>query len=387
MNVGMVSDSFSPIVGGAEIHVEELSKALQKKGHQVEVLTCTDGPDSIGNIPVTRLQYSPWNSDTGPLTLVKDDLATFLSFIRRQDVIHAHYTYFSAATAGLLSKIAGKPIVVTLHGLGTLESSVSNSRKMRTFRKISFSASDRVLSTSKEMIGVANRFVDRNNIEYVPNGVDTSYFDPDSVPSPDQGDQVTILSVRRLHPKNGVQYLVDASPEICSAIGNVDIVIAGNGGKEDMMEYLQDRVRQHGTSDTVSFLGEVPNEQTRTLYQSADVVVFPSSAESTSIACLEAMSMECAVVASDLDAYRSLLGDSERGALVELFDRGTSDYDAPRRLPDDQISSLASAIVDLVNDPSRRSELGSKAREYVISNHDWSAIAARIEAVYDEVVQ
>ncbi|MUV88799.1 glycosyltransferase [Halapricum sp. CBA1109] len=383
MKIGMVSDTFHPKVGGAEIHVKELSKALRNRGHEVSVLTFTDGNDTVEELPVTRLQYSPWDPTTGVATLLTNDIGKIAAFIRNHDLIHTHYTFMSSAIVGVLSSILRTPMVTTLHGLGTLDSSVSDSVHKKTFRRLSFLSTQRIISTSEEMASVAERYVPDDIITVIPNAVDTGYFKPQG--HQDSGETLTILSVRRLNPKNGVQYLIDASPTICERVEDVEIIIAGNGGKDEMMEYLKNRVVEHGTEEHISFLGEVPNEQTRDLYDRSDIVVFPSSAESTSIACLEAMSMQCAVVASDISAYRSMLGSGKRGVLVELFDRNTSDYDAPMILPEERIQSLAESIISLYENPERRQNLGREAREYVVTNHDWSIIAEKIEEEYYSV--
>jgi len=387
MKIGMVSDTFYPKIGGAEIHLKELCKALGEFGHDVSVLTFTDGSEMVDGIPVTRLQYSPWDPDTGASVLLREDLRKMRSYIKKQDVIHTHYTFMSSAIVGLLNSVSKKPLVTTLHGLGTLESSVEDSKRMKAFRRLSFLTADKVVSTSEEMAEVASRFISEDHIEVIPNAVDTEYFRPKEEGDIDESGTYTILSVRRLNPKNGVQYLIDASPIICDRIDDVEILIAGNGGKKEMMVYLKDRVTEHGTKEQVDFLGEVPNEKTRDLYDAADTVAFPSSAESTSIACLEAMSMECAIVASDLSAYKTLLGDEERGLLVELFDRHTSDYDAPMTLPEDRIRALAESIIELSEEPELRKELGENARRYTIEQHDWSVIAKKIETIYYSILR
>lgn len=383
MKIGMVSDTYIPKIGGAEIHVRELTAALRKGGHDVEVLTTTSGEPEIDGAPVTRLSYSPWDSGTDWKTLGKRDLSRIISFVRDNDVVHLHYTYFAAALVGTIATALRTPSVVTLHGLGTLDSSVGDSTKMKAFRRMSFWTADQVIATSDEMAAVARRFCAPEDVTRITNGVDTTEFDPDVVtPEPHDGEETLIVSVRRLNPKNGVQYLVEASPAICENVGNPRILIAGNGGKEDMMTYLQNRASELGTRDAITFLGEVPNERVKTLYAAADIATFPSSAESTSIACLEAMAMKCAVVASDLTAYQSMLGDDERGLLVTLFDRDTSNYDAPMTLPDERIGALAESVIRLANDQSLRKDLGERARQYVVDNFDWRSLAEEVEKIY-----
>jgi starch synthase len=132
-------------------------------------------------------------------------------------------------------------------------------------------------------------------------------------------------------------------------------------------------------------LGIVPHERTPEYYHQADLVVFPSSAESTSLACLEAMCCEKAIIASSLSAYKELLGDSsERGILVSLFDREESDYNAPLELPPERIHALAQAIIFLANNAELRARLGNAARLLAVQHYDWSLIAERTARIYQK---
>jgi len=186
--------------------------------------------------------------------------------------------------------------------------------------------------------------------------------------------------MRRLAPKNGVQYLVEAAPEVVAVVPGVRFWIAGEGKLEG---YIRSRVTDLGLEGYFRFLGIVPHDQTPEFYRQADIAVFPSSAESTSLACLEAMCTEKAIVASSLTAYKELLGASgERGVLVPLFDRDESDYNAPLTLPRECIHSLAQAIIALAQDAGLRVRLGHAARRFAAERYDWSTIAAQTARVY-----
>jgi glycosyltransferase involved in cell wall biosynthesis len=145
------------------------------------------------------------------------------------------------------------------------------------------------------------------------------------------------------------------------------------------------RVAELGLEGHFRFLGIVPHAQTPDIYRQADIAVFPSSAESTSLACLEAMCMEKAIVASSLAAYKELLGgSSERGLLVPLFDREESDYNAPLNLPAERIHALAQAIIALASSPALRLRLGQAARRYAARRYDWKVIAEETRRIYQE---
>ena len=377
VKIGIVSDTFLPQIGGAEIHVKNLAWNLKKLGYQVEIFTNTPGKSFLEEIKVIRNKSRP-----KPFRILFDLKNLFL-FLKNVDLCHAHYTFYLSFLSAIICKILKKPLVITLHGMGTLDSSVKGSILRKIFRYFSFKLASKVIATSNEMAGIAQRYLPVSKIVVIPNGVDTSYFKPKNENS-QKNSKITVLSMRRLNPKNGVQYLIESIPLIIKEIKNIEFWIAG---KEKLENFLRKRVKELGIERYVKFLGEVPNEKTLYYYQKADIVVFPSSAESTSIACLEAMACKKVIVASALKVYQEMLGNGERGILVKLFDREFSDYNAPLFLPKEKIKLLAKAIVEIARDPEKRKKLGKKAREYVVSYYDWKILISKIEKVYFELLK
>ncbi len=392
----MVQDSFFPAIGGAEIHVANLARSLRSLGHQVTIVTTTPGPGHWEGFTVHRF---PALEGGGRRCLVRlpAHLPRLYSLVAEHDVVHCHFTFFCSAVLAVVN--AGRrPLIVTLHGLGTLDSSVSNRPGKRLFRWLSLKAADRILATSAELAAVAWRTTSAEKVAIVPNGVDTKAngaartgggtLVTDRSPqrrSVGEGPvEVTVVAVRRLDPKNGVQYLVEAAPELLRLLGpSLRVRIVGDG---PLMAYLRDRAHQLHVGGVVEFLGSLPNEQALAVIDSADVAVLPSSAESSSIAALEAMGRGKPVVASAVGALPELLGWGRRGLLVPLFDRATSDYAAPLTLPPERISALAHATARVALDRDLAERLGRAAQDYVRAHHDWSTVARQVAGSYQEAL-
>jgi len=395
MKIGMLVDTYLPIMGGAEIHVLELSRALHALGYEIEVCTAVPGSENLGTDEVSdapaegQPEYYPpvlrlpglvgggWRA----LSALPGALPSLVRFVRQVDVVHCHYSFLLAAMGTLLARLLGKPSAVTLHGQGTLDSSVSGSALWRLYRYLSLKLADTIIATSEEMRAVALRFAPSSKIVLIPNGVNARKFSPHPKPQ-SLAKEVIILTMRRLAPKNGVQYLVEAAPAVLREVPQARFWVAGEGKLES---YIRQRVADLGLQEAFRFIGIVPHTQTPEYYRQADIVVFPSSAESISLACLEAMAMEKAIVASSLATYHELLGDAgERGLLVTLFDRQDSDYNAPLQLPAERIQSLAQAIIRLAQDAALRIQLGRAARHLAEEGYDWRPIAAQTALLYQE---
>lgn len=376
--IGMLVDTYLPIIGGAEIHVLELSRALHSLGYEVEICTAAaaGGAHDPEEFPVLRLPELTGGNWRALLGIPKI-LPKLIKFIRQVDFVHCHYSFMLAMLGTLLARLMGKRSAVTLHGLGTLDSSVDKSILFRFHRYVSLKCASTIIATSQEMKEVALRFTPEHKIVIIPNGVNTQTFTPIAT---EKHNAVIVLTMRRLAPKNGVQYLVEASPQVIAAIPHIEFWVAGEGKLET---YVRQRVTDLGVEDHFRFIGIVPHAHTASYYQKADIVVFPSSAESTSLACLEAMACEKGIIASNLSAYQDMLGvDEERGLLVRLFDRVDSDYNAPLTLPADRIEEFSAAIVRMTKSPELRSQMGERARQYVLENYNWGKIAAETVKLY-----
>lgn len=383
MKVLITSDTYLPLTGGAEIHVSNLIKNLKAKGHQVFLLTNTLGDSSeIYSKDILRI---PWQRNY--FTILK----AIFKATKSIDIIHSHYCYRLAFFAGLMAKFRRKPFFVTLHGLGILNhpGTVWYYQAMHSlYRYVSLKLADKVISTSQDLAGFAYKYISPKKVIIISNGVDFRLFSQERDSEEIENlrkkyqDKKIILSVRRLNPKNGIQYLIETMPYILSQDKNIKYLIIGQGRLE---KQIRKRITELNLNNYVEMLGEIPNEKIYQYMTIANVVVFPSTAESTSIACLEAMACAKPIVASKVGGLIELLGENnERGILIKLFDWGKSSYDAP---PIDQVSKekyqlLARVILKVLEDEKLAQEISSKAQKYVKENHDWEIITDKIIDVY-----
>jgi len=383
LRVVITSDSYLPRLGGQELGAFRLAKYLGRKGHQVRIITTEKHPlegAEAGGLDVLRVPHA-----FGPLA--RHSLRRLLEMeFRRADVVHSRYCYRLAALSAPVSRRIARRFVVSLHGMGLLDnphdSPLRRWNHLR-YRRKSLSLADAVISTSSEFAHLASSYCEPSRIHVIPNGVDTDDFDA-SRPVPASlrqryGSDRVVLAVRRLVPKNGIQYLVQAAPLVLKSCPGARFIIGGWGSHE---EALRRMTRELGVDSRFDFVGTIPNSEVAGYLALAEVVVFPSSMESTSHACLEAMAMGKPVVASRLGGLAELLGENDRGVLVDLFGSPMSTYDAPPSLPQDATARLAAAIAELLGDPALARRIGEAGRRYALAHFDWNALVERIVGVY-----
>lgn len=129
-------------------------------------------------------------------------------------------------------------------------------------------------------------------------------------------NSLLILTVARLHPQKGHDYLLPIIPQIIAKFPQVQFVWVGDG--EDRA-YLTNLVQECKMEAQVNFLGyrnDIPE-----LLTAADLFLFPSYQEGFPFAVLEAMIYGLPIVASDTGGIPEMVLDGQHGLIFPTGDR------------------------------------------------------------------
>jgi glycosyltransferase involved in cell wall biosynthesis len=132
-----------------------------------------------------------------------------------------------------------------------------------------------------------------------------------------------LVYIGRLSPEKGVQFLLQGLQQYRrrSDAKPIELSIIGDGPQR---KELEEKVRIAGMSDTVHFEGQLNRDELLTRLQVMDICVQPSLTEGYSKAWLDAFSAGVPVVASDVGAAASVLGENgERGWRIAPADPAT----------------------------------------------------------------
>ncbi|RBY93744.1 alpha-(1-2)-phosphatidylinositol mannosyltransferase [Blastococcus sp. TF02-8] len=368
MRIGLVCPYRWDVPGGVQYHVRDLAETLRGMGHHVEVLTPAEREESITDPDITfagRTVPVPYNGSMASIQFGPVSAARVRRWLRdgRFDVVHVHEPSTPSVSL-LVCMIARGPIVATFH------TATTRSKMLVVLGPAARPWLERIAGR----IAVSD-FARRVQVEHlggdaviIPNGVHVGFFaeGPTLTGRPRGADGPTIGFVGRFdEPRKGLPVLLSAMRTVVREHPTARLLVAGRGDAEQLWSLVGEDLRAH-----VTLLGEVPEAEKAALLRSIDVYCAPNLlGESFGVILIEAMAAGAPVVASDLDAFVTVLDDGAAGVVV-------------RR---DDAAQLGRALADLLADPVRRAELSARGSA-VAARYDWQLLARRILAVYETVL-
>jgi len=367
MRIAHVTYTYLPLVGGGDVYVETLRRALDSRGHAQVVLARPSRERLPWFVPVPNpargLPGAFWTHTLG--------LIPRAGVLRAQDTIIAHYPIYALAAMAIVGAVpwrrsGGARVIGISHGVtwddrpGALRSRIKRAIARAAFRRCAaFVANDS--NFLREMgldIAPATRPFEEVAPRrwFIPNCVDADRF------RPSDGRQVLrglhpIIVPRNLFFNRGVHLAIAAFAQFRRAQPETRLVIVGAPGQPGYARTLRELVRRLDVSDAVIFWGPAPHADMPAVYASAEMVLIPSVAgEGTSLAALEAMACGVATISTDI------------GGLADLPTR----HCAPDAI------SMAEAMVEVY--PSRVA-LGAEQRQHVLRTFTqprWEAAWARV---------
>ncbi|MFQ3683736.1 glycosyltransferase family 4 protein [Roseiflexus sp.] len=129
-----------------------------------------------------------------------------------------------------------------------------------------------------------------------------------------------VISLNRLHPFKGIEYVVEALPYARACGVDVQVLIVGPNRRTkrfgDYGAYLQRRAEELGVAAAITFTGGIPHDQTMAHLAAADVAVVPSVAESFSRVVVEAAAVGTPPIVTRTTGVSDYVAAAECGIVV-----------------------------------------------------------------------
>lgn len=176
-----------------------------------------------------------------------------------------------------------------------------------------------------------------------------------------------VINIRRHDPICGVEYFIEALPQVIRAVPESRFLLLGKG---ELSESLKKRTKELKIEKYVRFLGQVPREEVFDYLNAADLYVSTSLSDGTSASLLEAMSLKIPSLVTQIPGNQEWIKDTYNGYLIPVRDS----------------DRLAEKIIMLLTNEKLRKNIGENALQTVRQNVDWARSAQSLSDLISKLV-
>lgn len=368
LNIAMLGHKRIPSrEGGVEVVVEELSKRMVKRGHQV---TCynrkghhVSGKEYDGKIlkeyKGVRIKTVPAIESKGLSALISSIFASVKIAFSKYDLVHFHAEGPCAML--WLPKLFGKKCIATIHGLDHQRAKWGKLGKIYILagEKVAVKYADEIIVLSQAMQEYFLDTYGRKTV-FIPNGVTRPILrEADEIKKWGLEKDNYILFLGRLVPEKGLEYLLKAFKEVHT---DKRLVIAG--GTSDSGDFTERCMKMAEDDERIFFTDFVQGRVLEELYSNAYIYVLPSDLEGMPLSLLEAMSYGNCCVTSDIKECSEVMED--HGI---CFPKG-------------DVEALRKILQGLCNMPEGVEEYRKTAAEFICEKYNWDQVVEETLSLY-----
>jgi len=372
MKIAMIGQKAIPSrTGGIEIHVEEISKRIVKKGIGINVYCRKGYCEQVhnGKYEGINICYTPFIKSKHLDAITHTLTATIHALFSGCDIFHYHA--LGPSTLAFLPRLFGRKVICTVHGLdwqrGKWKGFATKYLKFGEYATAKFS--HKTINVSQNLV---KYYKDKYGLDtqYIPNGVEEpETLNADIIKTKyglSKNDYILFLA--RLVPEKGVHYLIEAYKKLKT---QKKLVIAG--GSSHSNEYEKELHDMAKGNNNIIFTGFVSGRELEELYSNAYIYVLPSDVEGLPISLLEAMSYGKACLVSDIPQNLEVIQKGKEDRYGFSFRSGN-------------IGSLAKKLDYLLNNPVLLERMGIEVQNHVIKEYNWDKITDETLSIYRQVL-
>lgn len=376
LQISVVTETYPPEINGVALTVERMVEGLKSRQHNLQLIRVRQGEldlpkskeDNFEQILQSGIPIPHY--DGLKMGLPAKGALLRLWRAKRPDIVHISTEGPLGWSALAAAKKLGIPVSSEFHtnfhnyskhyGIGWLKKPIAG--YLRNFHN----KADCTIVSSPEMEKTLDKLGIRKLV-IVPRGVDAKRFNPAKRSADLRREwgvglaQPVCMYVGRVAPEKNLDLLVQTVERMSAAQPSLKFVMVGDGPERKVLE------KSH---PQFIFAGMRTGEDLAVHYASADIFLFPSLTETFGNVVVEAMASGLAVVAFDYAAAAQHVKHGSSGLLAHL---GSS-------------SDFMRLAVDLVNDSTRISDFGCKARQ-AMESLDLENVSRKIEAVFMNTVR
>ena len=374
-----VVSHLDPRYGGLSAAVPELAEHLAPHNFAVSIAAFCAPQEHFQPAGLSPAQLSYWPASRVPwlkssiLPTTRTSLgASFRTQLHDAQGVHIHGLWEqSTLTAASTARTLAIPYILSAHGMLEPWALAAKRRKKQIYAAlierniVARAACLHALTLAEAQHFI--RFGARAPIAVIPNGIALpAHTSPDEFLTrfPQLRNRRIVLFLARLHPKKGLDLLIDAWGKVSPAFPEAQLVIAG-ADFENTRAIMEAETVTRGVARTVTFTGLLAGSLKWSALAAAEGFVLPSRSEGLSVSVLEAMGMGLPVIVTEPCNMPEVL-EHRAGWQIQ---------------PD--AAQLTSALAKLLdNTLQRNAQIGARGAELVRSRFSWSTVAAQMAELY-----
>jgi glycosyltransferase involved in cell wall biosynthesis len=249
---------------------------------------------------------------------------------------------------------------------------VSSIKRSPVFFSKVISEATMILSCSNHCAKSIKLINPQQSVTSLTYGIDTSHFFPsDHIAFSLQHLQrstPTVLFVGRLSREMGLDSFIECSLQVMESHPNSQFIIAGQDS--DCTQLAIDVTNRH--PDNFHVATNISFSLLPDYYRLATLVVVPTRGLRTcsSLAAMEAMSTQKAVVAFDVGGIPEIIDHNVNGLLV----------------PSDDVTALAASVCNLLNNDQLRDYLAANARKKALQYFEQKRVYSHLEELFSSLI-
>ncbi len=402
---------------GIGTYIKQLVAALKSSFSQITIVTLYVGVDiqnetSVSmkndiryiNIPKSYLDsYGRLSHSTSDRRYLHSAYYTLMTYVNEDDENFFHFNYMELGELALwLKEKLSCKIILTVHYMHWSFELLGDVQKLHAVLdapsnpheediKLFFDCEKRFLQEGADhIIAIARHSyqtlcslyqVDPSKITVIPNGITDEYTEQSTEDKRmlrkkyliDESDPLLIF-VGRLNPVKGVGPLIDAFKLVLAKHETARLIIAGEGGEEDLKYYLG---KASPLWSRIFFTGYVPKDQLYELYAIADIGITPSVHEEFGYVATEMMMCKLPVIVNETTGLKEIIADGVNGTFIHLTNS--------KEQPETSIQQFSEKIICLLNDKALCTHYADKARDTFIKTYEISFFEQNMIAFYNSL--
>jgi len=304
MKIINIIENLDDTYGGPAKSVPYMCKYLNDIDVETEMLSIQYNENEVNSlVEKYNLKWKSFQYDLIKKIRYSKDLKNYLeSFLKRDEelILHTHNSWnYIPYIAYKMSVRHNAPLIMAIRS-SLYEWSLQQNKLQKQIALVLFQKSALKHATCihitepKELDAVRNLGI-KTPVALVPNGVEFDEFKNlknkiDSKKSLKLDvDKKYILFISRLHPKKGLEYLVNAWIKLAQVHTQWDLLIVGPEYDKQYIEEIKVNIRNHDLEDRVVFKGMLKDQNRVDAFGASDLFVLPSHTENFGIAIAEAM--------------------------------------------------------------------------------------------------